>query len=72
MPAPETSPGGGPGPSCGRHREAGVGSPEHPTPQDDGGPQALWISGYGSLVWRPDFTYSDSCVGFMHRYSGHL
>eukprot|EP00069_Balaena_mysticetus_P020509 bmy_02900T0 len=40
--------------------------------KDDGGPQALWISGYGSLVWRPDFTYSDSCVGFMHRYSRHL
>ena len=28
-----------------------------------------WIFGYGSLVWRPDFEYSRSCVGFLRGWS---
>ncbi|XP_028677783.1 glutathione-specific gamma-glutamylcyclotransferase 1 [Erpetoichthys calabaricus] len=30
---------------------------------------SLWIFGYGSLVWRPDFKYSRSKVGYVNGYS---
>ncbi|XP_071971450.1 glutathione-specific gamma-glutamylcyclotransferase 1 [Engystomops pustulosus] len=31
--------------------------------------KSLWIFGYGSLVWRPDFQFSASKVGFIPGYS---
>ncbi|XP_069586190.1 glutathione-specific gamma-glutamylcyclotransferase 1 [Ranitomeya imitator] len=31
--------------------------------------ESLWIFGYGSLVWRPDFTFTSSKVGFIPGYS---
>nr|DBA14147.1 TPA: hypothetical protein GDO54_005158 [Pyxicephalus adspersus] len=30
---------------------------------------SLWIFGYGSLVWKPDFEFTSSKVGFISGYS---
>ncbi|KAM6915016.1 glutathione-specific gamma-glutamylcyclotransferase 1 [Xenentodon cancila] len=38
-------------------------------PQDVlGGKASLWIFGYGSLVWKPDFKYKRSSVGYIQGY----
>lgn len=29
---------------------------------------SLWIFGYGSLVWKPDFKYKQSKVGYIRGY----
>ncbi|XP_061486883.1 glutathione-specific gamma-glutamylcyclotransferase 1-like [Rhineura floridana] len=39
--------------------EAEAGSPKSP----------LWVFGYGSLVWRPDFEFTSRKVGFIHGYT---
>lgn len=31
--------------------------------------KSLWIFGYGSLVWKPDFEFASSKVGFITGYS---
>ncbi|XP_030071227.1 glutathione-specific gamma-glutamylcyclotransferase 1 [Microcaecilia unicolor] len=31
--------------------------------------KSLWIFGYGSLVWKPDFQFTSSKVGFIQGYS---
>ena len=32
------------------------------------GKTSLWIFGYGSLVWKPDFKYKRSKVGYIQGY----
>lgn len=32
-------------------------------------PEPLWIFGYGSLIWRPDFPYSEQRNGFIRNYA---
>lgn len=29
---------------------------------------SLWIFGYGSLVWKPDFAYKRSVIGYINGY----
>jgi len=37
-------------------------------PQDIVVGKSLWIFGYGSLVWKPDFKYKRSRVGYIQGY----
>ncbi|KAM8826462.1 glutathione-specific gamma-glutamylcyclotransferase 1 [Synchiropus picturatus] len=37
-------------------------------PQDIMAAKSLWIFGYGSLVWKPDFKYKRSKVGHIRGY----
>ncbi|MEX8194156.1 gamma-glutamylcyclotransferase [Comamonas guangdongensis] len=34
--------------------------------QQWGGERDLWIFGYGSLIWRPDFDFSERCSAHVH------
>lgn len=34
--------------------------------------QDLWIFAYGSLMWNPDFPYTESAVGLVHGYHRSL
>ncbi|XP_029454454.1 glutathione-specific gamma-glutamylcyclotransferase 1 [Rhinatrema bivittatum] len=36
---------------------------------EQGAGKSLWIFGYGSLVWKPDFEFTSSKVGFIQGYS---
>ena len=43
--------------------------PPPPLPLPDGD---LWIFGYGSLLWHPDFVYQEVCPAFLHGYHRRL
>lgn len=31
--------------------------------------QAVWVFGYGSLLWKPEFAYDKSLVGWVKGYT---
>lgn len=55
---------GGEHPS-GRQQEAVSSSPAEDAPPKS----PLWVFGYGSLVWRPDFEFTSRKVGYIRGYS---
>uniref|UniRef100_A0A0B8RR68 Gamma-glutamylcyclotransferase n=1 Tax=Philothamnus irregularis TaxID=1899461 RepID=A0A0B8RR68_9SAUR len=43
---------------------------EEPSGTEEGSPKSpLWVFGYGSLVWRPDFEFTSRKVGYIQGYS---
>ncbi|KAM9294438.1 glutathione-specific gamma-glutamylcyclotransferase 1 [Gastrophryne carolinensis] len=44
-------------------------SPTHAMEAPTSPDRTLWIFGYGSLVWRPDFQFTSRKVGFVPGYS---
>lgn len=43
---------------------------EDPAAAEDAPPKSpLWVFGYGSLVWRPDFEFTSRKVGYIRGYS---
>lgn len=43
---------------------------EEPSGTEEGSPKSpLWVFGYGSLVWRPDFEFTSRKVGCIRGYS---
>ncbi|XP_028602334.2 glutathione-specific gamma-glutamylcyclotransferase 1 [Podarcis muralis] len=60
-----------PPPPSGGERPLGRPQQEEDLAAAEGGPpkSPLWVFGYGSLVWRPDFEFTSRKVGFIRGYT---